>query len=139
MTHATAQVAKKSNHHSIDHDVVNRAVSILERLEPSQARMLLSCMERISESLRKHDTCSKTDMPLSQREQEVLLLISHGYTRRDIASCLEISAHTAASHISNIYSKLNISSVAQATAYALQHELVVKCHTERSTPETHAL
>jgi len=66
----------------------------------------------------------KDDDPLSDREREVLVLVSHGYSRRDIAGALGISINTAARHISNIYSKLDVSSIAEATAYAFRRNLI---------------
>ena len=58
---------------------------------------------------------------LSTREQEVLVLVSNGYSRREIGDALEISVNTAARHISNIYRKLGVTSVAEATRYAMGH------------------
>lgn len=58
---------------------------------------------------------------LSKREHEVLVLVSNGYSRREIGEALEISVNTAARHISNIYRKLGVTSVAEATRYALEH------------------
>ena len=58
---------------------------------------------------------------LSAREQEVLVLVSNGYSRREIGDALEISVNTAARHISNIYRKLGVTSVAEATRYAMGH------------------
>ena len=62
---------------------------------------------------------------LTNREKEVLVLIAHGYCRREIASSLRISKNTAARHISNIYSKLNINTVAEATRIAIANDLTV--------------
>jgi len=63
---------------------------------------------------------------LTNREKEVLVLIAHGYCRREIASSLHISRNTAARHISNIYTKLDINSVAEATRVAIAHHLTVQ-------------
>ena len=59
------------------------------------------------------------DVDLSAREQEVLILVSNGYSRREIGDSLDISVNTAARHISNIYRKLGVTSVAEATRYAM--------------------
>ena len=61
---------------------------------------------------------------LSLREREVLVLISNGYTRNEISSALGVTYNTACSHISNIYTKLSISSVAEATQIAIRSGLV---------------
>jgi DNA-binding CsgD family transcriptional regulator len=61
---------------------------------------------------------------LTAREAQVLALVATGKTNRAIADELGISQKTVARHVSNIFTKLNLSSRAAATAYAYQHELV---------------
>ena len=61
---------------------------------------------------------------LSEREIEVLRLVSAGKTNRAIAAELFISDHTVRRHLQNIFAKLGVSSRAGATAYAFQHDLV---------------
>jgi DNA-binding NarL/FixJ family response regulator len=65
------------------------------------------------------------DLPagLTGREAELLTLLATGITNREIAARLFISEKTVARHISNIFSKLGVSSRAAATAYALKHGL----------------
>ena len=62
--------------------------------------------------------------PLSPRESEVLTLVAAGKTNRAIAGELFISEKTVARHVSNIFTKLRLSSRAEATAYAYKHGLV---------------
>ena len=61
---------------------------------------------------------------LTGREVEVLGLVATGRTNRQIATELVISEKTVARHISNIFSKLQLSSRSAATAYAYKHDLV---------------
>jgi DNA-binding NarL/FixJ family response regulator len=65
------------------------------------------------------------DLPdgLTGREAELLALLATGITNREIAAQLFISEKTVARHVSNIFSKLGVSSRAAATAYALKHDL----------------
>jgi DNA-binding NarL/FixJ family response regulator len=53
---------------------------------------------------------------LSQRQLEILGLIAAGCTVVDIATALEISAHTVTNHKRHIFAKLNVHSRAQAAA-----------------------
>jgi DNA-binding CsgD family transcriptional regulator len=62
--------------------------------------------------------------PLTRREIEVLKLIASGLTNRTIASKLFISEKTVARHISNIFTKLDLSSRSAVTAYAYQNHLL---------------
>jgi DNA-binding CsgD family transcriptional regulator len=61
---------------------------------------------------------------LTTRELEVLRLVAAGKTNRAIAEDLGISEKTVARHMSNIFTKLDLSSRSAATAYAYQHRLV---------------
>ena len=61
---------------------------------------------------------------LTPRELEVLRLVATGKTNRAIAADLVLSEKTVARHVSNIFSKLGLSSRAAATAYAYEHDLV---------------
>jgi DNA-binding CsgD family transcriptional regulator len=61
---------------------------------------------------------------LTLRETEVLREIAAGKSNRKIAQDLGISEKTVARHVSNIFTKLGLSSRAAATAYAYQHHLV---------------
>jgi DNA-binding NarL/FixJ family response regulator len=60
---------------------------------------------------------------LSAREVEVLRLVAAGKSNRAIAERLVISEKTVARHVSNIFTKLGLSSRAAATAYAYEHGL----------------
>lgn len=62
--------------------------------------------------------------PLTARETEVVQLVSAGLSNRDIAAELFISEKTVARHLSNIFTKLGLTSRAAATAYAYRHGLV---------------
>jgi DNA-binding NarL/FixJ family response regulator len=61
---------------------------------------------------------------LTAREVEVLALVATGKTNRAIATDLVISEKTVARHVSNIFTKIAVSSRSAATAYAYEHDLV---------------
>lgn len=61
---------------------------------------------------------------LTRREQEVLELVTGGAGNREIATRLDISEHTVARHMSNIFDKLGVNSRTAASAVAHAHKLV---------------
>ena len=61
---------------------------------------------------------------LTPRELQVIGLIASGRTNHAIAEALSISDRTVDRHVSNIFTKLALSSRSAATAYAYQHGLV---------------
>jgi len=67
---------------------------------------------------------SKTAGGLTGREVEVLRLVAAGRTNKAIASDLFLSEKTVARHVSNIFTKLGVTSRSAATAFAFQNELI---------------
>lgn len=66
-------------------------------------------------------TPAPRDSELSERERQVLDLLSHGNSEKQIADRLKISPHTVHTYIRRIYEKLHVHSHAQAVAkYASQ-------------------
>ena len=61
---------------------------------------------------------------LTPRELQVLRLVAAGETNKAIAAELVLSERTVDRHVSNIFTKLGVSSRAAATAYAYKHQLV---------------
>jgi len=62
--------------------------------------------------------------PLSERELEVLHLISAGHTNQEIAARLVVTLNTVKKHTSNIYGKLEVNSRTQAIARARELGLI---------------
>jgi DNA-binding NarL/FixJ family response regulator len=75
--------------------------------------------------LRDHGVAGRTGPKnlglLSRREREVLSLLGEGLTNAEIAARLFISTKTAGNHVSNVLSKLNLRSRAEAAAYAVRN------------------
>jgi DNA-binding CsgD family transcriptional regulator len=92
------------------------------RLELEAARGLFAQLGAAPDLARLAPAAQKHG--LSDRELEVLRLVSAGKSNREIAAALVISEHTVARHLQNIYTKLGLSSRAAATAFAFEHELV---------------
>jgi len=98
-------------------------LELAQQLDVEQLERLAACAEQ----LRLNSLCpGETDIEqLTDREKEVLVLVASGYNRKEIGRSLAISACTAAKHISNIYRKLGVSSVAEATRMALVQKVSV--------------
>lgn len=67
---------------------------------------------------------SESSIVLTNREQEILGLLVEGYSYKMIAEKCFISYATVNKHISNIYGKLQVNSVAAAVSKALKEGLV---------------
>jgi len=62
--------------------------------------------------------------PLSEREREILQLVSQGKSNKQIALDLFISVNTVKVHVSNVYEKIGVSSRTEATLYAIENGIV---------------
>jgi DNA-binding NarL/FixJ family response regulator len=61
---------------------------------------------------------------LSEREVEVLRLVATGMSNPEIAAALVLSEKTVARHLSNIFTKLDVSTRTAAAAFAYEHKIV---------------
>jgi DNA-binding CsgD family transcriptional regulator len=69
---------------------------------------------------------TKPEQPagLTEREVEVLRLVAAGMTNKQIAARLVLSEKTVARHLSNIFTKIDVTSRSAATAFAYSHGIV---------------
>ncbi len=85
-------------------------------LDPAAARILAKGM--------RHRVEATPVDPLTERELEVLSLVGHGRSNKEIATDLGITERTARTHVSNILGKLDLQSRTQAALYAVERKLV---------------
>jgi NarL family two-component system response regulator LiaR len=97
-----------------------RAIRTVHRgeaqLDPEIARKLMHEFSNPQPAKPKHD--------LTERELEVLSLISQGKSNKDISEELVLSEKTVKTHVSNILQKLHLSDRTQAAVYALRQKIV---------------
>ncbi len=84
-----------------------------------------ACFERLGAT---GDLCALDGGPapthgLTGRELEVLALVATGRSNREIAGDLFLSERTVARHVSNIFTKIDVSSRSAATAFAYDNGL----------------
>jgi NarL family two-component system response regulator YdfI len=65
------------------------------------------------------------DALLTPREIEVLRLLAEGFANKNIAWKLKISEHTVKFHIASIFTKLNVSSRAEAVAIGIRQGVIL--------------
>jgi DNA-binding NarL/FixJ family response regulator len=63
---------------------------------------------------------------LSDREVEVLRLISRGLSKRQVAEALIVAPATVDHHVRHIYGKIGVSTRAGAAVFALEHGILPK-------------
>lgn len=85
-------------------------------LEPEVAGKMMKKMRQKNEHYLHEE--------LTNREMEILLLMTQGKTNQEIADELFIALKTAKVHVSNILAKLQVQDRTQAVIYAFKHNLV---------------
>jgi DNA-binding CsgD family transcriptional regulator len=88
--------------------------------EMATARTIFEDLGAVTDLARLH---SRSGL-LTAREAEVLRLLATGATNKAIAAALVLSERTVDRHVSNIFTKLGVSSRTAATAYAFEHDVV---------------
>jgi two-component system, NarL family, response regulator DevR len=97
-------------------------VRAIETIGRGEALLDPSITGRVLAKLR--DTAhSEAFNGLSYQELKVLSLITQGKTNREIATLLFLGEGTVRNYVSNILGKLGLSNRAEATAYAVRHNL----------------
>jgi len=79
--------------------------------------------KKVLESFRKNDHHESEITELSQRENEILLMLTKGYTYKRISAECTITIDTTRTHIKNIYTKLHVNCGTEAVAKALRLKL----------------
>lgn len=93
-------------------------------LSPSIARRVLAYFARASSRRQQSVRAMEDQIALSERENDVLLRVSKGFTLPEIAKQLNISRHTVADHVKQIYRKLGVSSRAEAALEAVRRGMI---------------
>ena len=112
---AISYILKTSNAKRIA-DAIRETLKGQTVLEPEVTTKMMQRM-RTGNETQLHDD-------LTERELEILLLLTEGKTNQTIAEELFIAVKTVKTHVSNLLSKLEVQDRTQAVIYAFKHELV---------------
>ncbi len=120
---------------SDDDEIVFRALEagadgyLLKRTKPAELRAALldalsggapmtsEIARRVVESFRQKGRTRDDAVALTTREEETLLLLTKGYSNKEIADKLNLSVETVRSHLKHIYEKMHVRSRAEAVAH----------------------
>ena len=99
---------------------------LLKRTKPAELRTALldvlgggapmtsQIARRVIESFRRKAQTHDESSCLSLREEQILLLLSQGYSNKMIADKLELSIDTVCSHLKHVFSKMHVHSRTEA-------------------------
>ena len=81
-------------------------------------------MKRIAAAMKVRQVIDDDDVPLTQRETQVLRHVALGLSNKEIGRSLEISVETVKEHVQNILRKIAVSDRTQAAVWAVRKGLV---------------
>jgi DNA-binding NarL/FixJ family response regulator len=81
-------------------------------------------LRRVTGALATPRLASDVEVPLTQRESEVLRQLAFGLTNKEIAQALHISYETVKEHVQHILRKVGVSDRTQAAVWAVRKGLV---------------
>jgi DNA-binding NarL/FixJ family response regulator len=81
-------------------------------------------LRRVTGALATPRLASDVEVPLTQRESEVLRQLALGLTNKEIAQALHISYETVKEHVQHILRKVGVSDRTQAAVWAVRKGLV---------------
>ncbi|QDV68743.1 Response regulator protein VraR [Rosistilla carotiformis] len=81
-------------------------------------------LRRVTGALATPRIASDIDVPLTQRESEVLRQMALGLTNKEIAKALDISYETVKEHVQHILRKVGVTDRTQAAVWAVRKNLV---------------
>jgi len=92
----------------------------MEEVSPDTSGQTLREFQRLSRGAGKEQRLAAPLCPLTNREREILLLISQGKENKEIAAALKISENTVKNHISNVFQKLAVNDRTEAVVKSLK-------------------
>lgn len=93
-------------------------------ISPSIAYKILQMVQQPQISPKTNKQTAEDIFQLSEREKEILQLLSQGHDYKEIANKISISPNTVKKHTINIYQKLHVNSKAQALRIAYTKGLI---------------
>ncbi len=81
-------------------------------------------LRRVTGALATPRLSADVEVPLTQRESEVLRQLAYGLTNKEIAQALHISYETVKEHVQHILRKIGVSDRTQAAVWAVRKQLV---------------
>lgn len=106
-------------------DIAKMLSGILQGVPPLSAEIAQRLIAHFNQKIQTKTDALAEDVPrLTNREQESLRYIVKGFSIKECAELMEISPHTVAGYIKEIYKKLHVSSRAEVTSEAVRLGLV---------------
>lgn len=100
-------------------------VNALEKIGRGESLVDPALMQKVFARVREASRKAEDEAfaTLSDQELKILALVAKGKTNKEIADAVFLSEKTVRNYVSSILSKLNLSTRAEAAAYAVEHRV----------------
>ena len=108
---------------------------IIEAINATAKGEQFFCGKILNDVLKTNDEISSQPesvscegMKISEREAQIIKLVAEGFTNKEIADKLFLSAHTVTTHRKNIMAKLGVNNTAGLMMYAIKNNIITPNH-----------
>jgi DNA-binding NarL/FixJ family response regulator len=101
-----------------------RLIDVVRKAASGQSVWTRDELRRVTGALATPRLNADVEVPLTQRESEVLRQLALGLTNKEIAQALHISYETVKEHVQHILRKIGVTDRTQAAVWAVRKELV---------------
>jgi RNA polymerase sigma factor (sigma-70 family) len=109
---------------STESDVLPAVRSVQEGKPYFSASIAQVLLEDYMRMMKQNNLQDSFDL-LTEREKEVLQLLAHGKSNKEVAQLLNLSPHTIDSHRTNLMQKLELHNTAEIVLYAVRKGIIV--------------
>lgn len=123
-TYVARAVALGAAGYVLKSDSSERLIEVLKCAVRGESAWTREELRRVTGALATPRVVSDVEVPLTQRESEVLRQLANGLTNKEIALALGISYETVKEHVQHILRKIGVSDRTQAAVWAVRKGLV---------------
>ena len=123
-TYIARAVALGAAAYVLKHDTRDRLLETIQLAVRGESAWTREELRRVTGALATPRVVSDVEVPLTQRESEVLRQLANGLTNKEIALALGISYETVKEHVQHILRKIGVSDRTQAAVWAVRKGLV---------------
>ncbi|EAQ79701.1 MULTISPECIES: response regulator [Blastopirellula] len=123
-TYVARAVALGANGYVLKGDPRDRLVDAIHTAANGESAWTRDELRRVTGALATPRLNADVEVPLTQRESEVLRQLALGLTNKEIAQALHISYETVKEHVQHILRKVGVSDRTQAAVWAVRKGLV---------------
>ncbi len=123
-TYVARAVALGASSYVLKSDSTERLIESIQMASRGESAWTREELRRVTGALATPRVVSDVEVPLTQRESEVLRQLANGLTNKEIALALGISYETVKEYVQHILRKIGVSDRTQAAVWAVRKGLV---------------